>query len=61
MDIFLLIPGLYIEVNKAKCCKLLEIMDINQYKELFDFSLKGFNQILGIKAASNKPYNLIML
>lgn len=49
MDIFLLIPGLYIEVNKAKCCKLLEIMDINEYKELFDFSSKGFNQILGIK------------
>lgn len=49
MDISLLIPGLYIEVNKAKCCKLLEIMDINEYKELFDFSLKGFNQILGIK------------
>ena len=49
MDIFLTIPGLYIEVNKAKCCKLLEIMDINEYKELFDFSSKGFNQILGIK------------
>lgn len=49
MDISLLIPGLYIEVNKAKCCDLLEIMDINEYKELFDFSLKGFNQILGIK------------
>ena len=51
MDIFLTIPGLYIEVNKAKCCKLLEIMDINEYKELFDFSSKGFNQILGIKKA----------
>ena len=49
MDISLLIPGLYIEVNKAKCCKLLEIMDINEYKELFNFSSKGFNQILGIK------------
>lgn len=49
MDIFLTTPGLYIEVNKAKCCKLLEIMDINEYKELFDFSSKGFNQILGIK------------
>ena len=49
MDIALLIPGLYIEINKAKCCKLLEIMDINEYKELFDFSSKGFNQILGIK------------
>ena len=49
MDIFLTIPGLYIEVNKAKCCKLLEIMDINEYKELFDFSSKGFNQLLGIK------------
>lgn len=49
MDIALLIPGLYIEVNKAKCCKLLEIMDIDEYKELFDFSSKGFNQILGIK------------
>lgn len=49
MDIFLTTPGIYIEVNKAKCCDLLEIMDINEYKELFDFSLKGFNQILGIK------------
>ena len=49
MDIALLIPGLYIEINKAKCCKLLEIMDIDEYKELFDFSSKGFNQILGIK------------
>lgn len=49
MDITLSTPGLYIEVNKAKCCKLLEIMDINEYKELFDFSSKGFNQILGIK------------
>lgn len=49
MDIFLTTPGIYIEVNKAKCCDLLKIMDINEYKELFDFSSKGFNQILGIK------------